>query len=514
MAKAGARRSFPTLGGTGDRTAIIEPGRGTVSYERLERAAAGVADVLSRRDIGKGARVGLYARRSADVIAAMLGTLRAGAAYVPVDPAAPVARNAGIFSDCGVQLVLAERRYLDDCRSQLRQLGAKAAVESIEESGQCAGLEAWIARNGGRPERALAVDGEVAYVLYTSGSTGRPKGVTISRENAAVFIDWANDVFAPTSADIFANHAQFNFDISVLDIYLSLAAGASLVIVPDHLAGSPANLVGLLESQRITIWYSAPAILAFVAQLPELERRQLDALRIVAFAGEVFPIGHFNSLRKRLPGARYLNLYGPTETNVCTYYEVPRTAGPFETPLPIGGPCAHYLARVLGPNGERVARGGEGELLVRGPGVMMGYWNQPSLTAERMLEAEDGGPPWYRTGDLVVEGPNGSFRYLGRCDRMVKVRGYRVEPGEVEARLYELPQVREVAVVPVTRNAVVSLVAHVSTQDGQRLSTIRLKEFCADKLPAYMIPEQFQFHGSLPRTSTGKVDVQSLMRGS
>jgi acyl-CoA synthetase (AMP-forming)/AMP-acid ligase II len=229
-------------------------------------------------------------------------------------------------------------------------------------------------------------------------------------------------------------------------------------------------------------------------------------MRTVAFAGEVFPARHLRELRRRLPRPRYFNFYGSTETNVAVYYELP-PALELDGPPPIGRPCEHFEARVVGPDGRVVAPGTIGELQLRGPGLTTGYLNQPELTAERLVTVSEDGRPWYRSCDLVEQLSSGDLRYAGRIGRMIKLRGYRVEPGEIEARLQEHPEVKEVGVVAVEGPNGLRLVAHVG---GPRVPVVELKQFCAVKLPAYMIPERFVFHAALPRNLRGKIDFDSL----
>jgi acyl-coenzyme A synthetase/AMP-(fatty) acid ligase len=278
------------------------------------------------------------------------------------------------------------------------------------------------------------------------------------------------------------------------------------VLVPDEIRGQARHVVNLLAHERVTIWFSAPAILSLISDLDDLESRDLSTLRFVAFAGEVFPVTPLARLRRRLPHPRYFNLYGSTETNVAAYHEIP-AAAEIDGPPPIGRPCEHYEARLVGSDGESVPTGTPGELQMRGVGLTTGYLNQPELTAERIIAAPDGGQPWYRTCDLAIELPNGDLRYAGRIGRMVKLRGYRVEPGEIEARLYQHPQIKEAGVVAIDGPRGLTLVAHVS---GARLPVVELKQFCAVKLPPYMIPERFVFHDALPRTARGKIDFDSL----
>jgi acyl-coenzyme A synthetase/AMP-(fatty) acid ligase len=289
------------------------------------------------------------------------------------------------------------------------------------------------------------------------------------------------------------------------------------VLFGEEIGKDPARLAPRIAEKRITIWYSAPSILGLLAQHGNLGAHDLSALRLMLFAGEVFPVKHLRALQKLVPGPRYFNLYGPTETNVCTFAEIPRPVPQDRTePYPIGRPCSHYRARVVDESGADVPPGEPGELLIAGEGVMQGYWNLPKRTATCFL-ADAAGTRWYRTGDLVAETPEDGFLFLGRRDRMVKRRGYRVELGEIEAALYAHPAVREAAAVAIPdEESGVRIVAFLSTRGGERLSGIALKQFCAAALPLSMVPDRFRSEPALPRTSTGKVDYQRLqeMAGS
>jgi acyl-coenzyme A synthetase/AMP-(fatty) acid ligase len=259
------------------------------------------------------------------------------------------------------------------------------------------------------------------------------------------------------------------------------------------------------------VWYSVPSILALMAQYGKMERHDYSALRAVLFAGEVFPLPHLRRLRQYWPAPRYFNLYGPTETNVCTWYQLPAEI-PAERsePFPIGAPCSNARARVVDAEGNDVPSGGEGELCIAGDGVMQGYWHLPEATERAFL----GGECWYRTGDLVVDDGSGNYLYRGRRDRMVKRRGYRIELGEIESGLYRHPGVREAAALA-TRGAEgeVVIVAHLALGEGEAASVIAFKRFALTVLPAYMVPDRYVFQPELPKTSTGKVDYQLLGAG-
>ena len=349
------------------------------------------------------------------------------------------------------------------------------------------------------------------FILYTSGSTGKPKGVMLSHLNARSFVDWCSRAFEPRPEDRFSSHAPFHFDLSILDIYVPLKHGATLCLIGEEPGKEPVGLAKLIADRRITVWYSAPSILSMLSQFGKLPTLDLSALRMVLFAGEVFPVVHLRSLKRQLPQPRYFNLYGPTETNVCTWYEVP--TGPVSDgrtePFPIGKVCPHLRSRVVDTEGRDVVDpGGEGELCIAGDHVMRGYWNLPEQSARAFLPGEG---RWYRTGDLVVREPDGNLRSVGRRDRMIKKQGYRVELGEIEACLYRHPAVREAAVVATPDEALgMKVWAHLAARDGGRISLIELKRFCSEHLPLYMVPDVFRFHAALPKTSTDKLDYQSL----
>ena len=332
-----------------------------------------------------------------------------------------------------------------------------------------------------------------------------------SQRNALSFVEWCSAAFEPRPDDRFSSHAPFHFDLSILDIYVAIGHGATLVLVGAEVGKDPARLAPLIAEERITVWYSAPSILSLLAQYGDLAARDCSALRTILFAGEVFPVKHLRALRGLLPKPAYYNLYGPTETNVCTYQRIPDEIPAERTqPYPIGAVCSHLRAMVVDEQGGEVARGCEGELCISGPGVMQGYWNLPEQTARAFL-VDAAGVRWYRTGDVVTEDAAGAYTYLGRRDRMVKRRGYRVELGEIEACLYRHPDVVEAATIALAdEDAGVRIKAFVACREGKRPSLIELKRFCSTHLPLYMVPDLFSFPAALPKTSTDKTDYQKL----
>jgi amino acid adenylation domain-containing protein len=497
-----------------DKVAVEEAETGSIRYSELAHLSDRVRDRLRQLRVEPGDRVGICMRKSADAVASIFGIMKAGAAYVPADPTAPASRNAFIFHNCAVKMVIVESRFVDRLTEEFKQVGFAPATIVIDGIGAGVPLaEALDRLDVVSPASSLPLavpdPSHLAYILYTSGSTGRPKGVMLSHGNAACFVDWCSDLFQPNEHDRFSSHAPFHFDLSILDIYVSLKHGATLVLVDEQLGKEPGRLVTWIAEKKITVWYSAPSILSLLAQFGKLEQHDCSSLRLVLFAGEVFPVKYLRLLKSLWPHPSYFNLYGPTETNVCTFYAVPRIIPESQTePVPIGKACPYCEALVVNEDGAEVVRGAEGELCIAGPSVMQEYWNLPENTATVFLPGRD--RRWYRTGDIVVELPDGNFKFLGRRDRMVKKRGYRIELGEIEVALYRHPAIKEAAVLAFPDVDSVPIKAFTSTRDGSKLSIIELKKFCSENLPLYMVPDHFCYLDSLPKTSTDKIDYQKL----
>jgi len=489
-----------------------------MDYATLGRLSDRLRDRLTNWSIGKGDRVGIYLRKSSEGLASIFGILKSGAAYVPVDSTAPASRNAYIHHDCEAKAVIIERRFEATYRDEMVKLGGPLprliVLESVGGGTHLADSLAMLEAASPAPIAATARSGpdDLAYILYTSGSTGKPKGVMLSHRNATDFIDWCSSVLLPRNDDIFSSHAPFHFDLSILDIYVALKHGASLVLIPESMGKDPLGLSKVISTHRITIWYSAPSILSLLSQFGKIAEHDYSSLRMVLFAGEVFPIVHLRSFKRQVPAPRYFNLYGPTETNVCTYFEVPAVIPEDRVdPYPIGRTCENLVSKVVDADYNVVARGAEGELCIAGPNVMVGYANLPELTAAAFLPDDGSGRRWYKTGDIVVEDPPTIYRYVGRRDRMVKKRGYRVELGEIESCLYRHGAIQEAAVVAISDDlANVRVKAHLSIRGDKRPSLIELKTFCSQQLPLYMVPDAFEFHPVLPKTSTDKIDYQTL----
>jgi len=499
-----------------DKVAVEDLARGAITYHELATLSERLRDRLNLVGIRPGDRVGIYLRKSIDAVASIFGIMKAGAAYVPVDPGAPTSRNAYILNNCSVKAVVVEQAFEEGLRTEIGRHGEVPRLLLLQGTGGGQPLWKALEREQGKDPAPMAQPGiplpdDLAYILYTSGSTGKPKGVMLSHRNAVSFVDWCSEVFEPHEADRFSSHAPFHFDLSILDLFVSIKHGATLVLMGDEVGKEPVRLAPVISEQRITFWYSAPSILSLLAQYGNLDRYDYSSLRMVLFAGEVFPVKHLRGLKSLLPTPRYFNLYGPTETNVCTFYEVPTRIPEDRTkPFPIGKTCSHLESKVINEDGKEVEGGGEGELCICGPAVMQGYWNLSERSARAFL-LDSSGQRWYKTGDIVIEDGEGNYIFIGRRDRMVKRRGYRVELGEIEACLYRHSALKEVGVIALPDNeAGIRIKAFLSTQEEKHPSRIELKRFCAERLPLYMVPDFFAFEDSLPKTSTGKIDYQKL----
>src|SRR6266704_3083480 len=361
------------------------------------------------------------------------------------------------------------------------------------------------------------IDHDLAYILFTSGSTGTPKGVMLSHLNALTFVNWGFDTFGITAQDRLSNHAPFNFDLSVFDIFVAVKAGAAISLVPEGLSVFPVQLSSFIQDQRITVWYSVPMVLSLLQLRGKLEERDLSALRLVLFAGEVFPTKHLRALMQKLPHPRYANLYGPTETNVCAYYEVEPIALEESAPIPIGKPCANTALVAIDAEGRKVTEPGkEGLLYARGSIVMQGYYGRPKESAASFIRspfAAGREENLYCTGDWVTIDEKGNYLFVGRKDHMFKTLGYRVELGEIEAVIVAHSAVEEAVVLAISDDEIGNTIrAIVTLCDSRSVTSPELKRHCAEKLPLYMIPEEIEFRDSLPRTGNGKIDRQRLQQ--
>ncbi|MEY2448845.1 MAG: hypothetical protein QOH79_2321 [Acidimicrobiaceae bacterium] len=493
--------------------AVVD-GERRITYGDLDDLASRIATLLQRLGATQGERVGLYLDKSIEAVAAIYGVLKTGAAYVPLDPAAPPARLAYIAHDCGLSILLTGAEKADAWELLAADGNALCDLVVLNDHAE-ATLPTMSARvdvhrraevDGCEPDVRAGLVGahDLAYILYTSGSTGNPKGVMLTHDNCLAFVDWAVAELDVGATDRLSSHAPFHFDLSTFDLFAAAEAHATLVLVPAQASVFPIQLARFMADEAITIWYSVPSILSMLTLRGKLAPGSLPALRTVIFAGEVFPTKHLRTLMQLLPDVRFVNLYGPTETNVCTWYDVPPLADDDEAPIPIGRAIDDVDVFDV-----------DGELWVRGRTVMQGYWNDAERTARSLVPHErNGGPDLaYRTGDVVELGDDGLYRFLGRRDNQIKSRGNRIELGDIEAALYSHPDVDECAVLAIPDDIVSNRLRAIVASKAPLVAR-DLTRFCAERLPRYMIPDAIDVVDTLPKTSTGKIDRQALMRAA
>jgi amino acid adenylation domain-containing protein len=514
LSKSAAR--FP------EKTAVWARGR-SISYRELEERSNQLAHLLQQSGISKGDRVGLFFPKCVESIISMFAVLKAGAVYVPLDPQAPVDRIGYIISNCGIRVLITQdekRRALD--LSTRESLDRCVVIDEARESGNGTAVLPWAALSeypASHPPAVTLTETDLAYILYTSGSTGRPKGVMLSHQNALTFVEWCADKFEITNEDRLSNHAPLHFDLSVFDVYNAIEAGATVYLVTEEIALFPTTLAKFIETHQISVWYSVPSALMLLLLHADLKAEKLRHLRTILFAGEVFPMKYLKQLAELLPAVELDNLYGPTETNVCTYYRVDRERLASMDKLPIGIACENTVVFAVNDKDEIVTKPGEtGELYVRGPSVTYGYWGDEEKTKKMVVPNRfqpDFEEKIYRTGDLVTLAEDGNYYFLGRRDSMIKSRGYRIELGEIESALLSHSAVREAAAVAIPDEVVGNRIkAIVAPHTVGSLKAAELQQHCAARIPKYMIPEFIEFRESLPKTSTGKVDRVGLSRDS
>jgi len=508
------------------RRPAVEGHDGIWTYALLEEAATRLAAALVDAGIKPGDKVAICLRKSLKSVAAVFGILRAGAVFVPLDKSAPAGRLVSILADCGAKGLIASGKKLSEILSGLPgEVGPIVAVD-VQEPGatppgpipsSCRRFLTWDEATTASPDtrRIHREPSDLAYILYTSGSTGVPKGVMITHTNALAFTTWARRTFGVGSEDRVASVAPFHFDLSTFDLYSTLEGGGTVVLVPEDVTLFPASLAGYLESCRVTIAYLVPSLITGMLLHGDLAGKSLDSLRTILFAGEVFQPRYLSRLMEALPRVALFNLYGPTETNVCTYYEVRPEDRGREQPVPIGIPASGDSVFALDESGDLVRESGkEGELYVGGPTVAMGYWGDEAKTRNLFLDAHQHAPRGsrvYRTGDRVSLDPSGAWLYHGRRDHMVKSRGYRIELGDIEAALYAHHGVGEAVAVAVPDEEVGHRIkAYVVLRDALKADAAAIQRHCAERLPRYMVPEFVEFLPAIPKTPNGKADRARL----
>jgi amino acid adenylation domain-containing protein len=486
----------------------VEDGDELLTYGELVERARRLAAVLIAAGVGPDVPVGLWVGRSLALPVSVLAVLAAGGACLPLDPSYPVERLAWTLADARPRLVLAASETLAELPPGLLDGYAVVAVDRKGEAASGSAAQD-VPPNAPSPEN-------IAYILYTSGSTGRPKGVAQTHRMLGNLAAWNREVRARSGARVL-QFSPLGFDVAFEELFSTWASGGTLVLMPDELRRDPAALLSLLVEKRIERLFQPFVALQQLAEVAREPGRPPVPLREVVTAGEQLRVTPaLAALCGR--GALLYNEYGPTETHVVTAFRLAGSSALWPSLPPIGRPIANHRMLVLDRLRQPVPLGVPGELCIGGAGLARGYLGRPELTAERFIPDPEGvGGRLYRSGDLARWTAQGELEFLGRTDFQIKVRGYRVEPGEVEAALNALPRVQDAAVVarqdpPGGLRLVAYLVWSVegSTKEGKEERESELREALKALLPAAMIPAAFVGLAALPLTASGKVDRRAL----
>lgn len=467
-----------------------------LTYAALDAAADLLAAALVHHGIGPGDRVGVYVDKSLDSAIAIYGIMRAGAAYVPMDPGAPVARLADIAQVCGLRVIVSQER-----KSAAFEAVAEA-VPALDRVLASDGSPLWSSgRDTPCPIGRDRSPDDPAYIIFTSGSTGTPKGITHTHRSALAYVRMSAKLYGVTSKDRLSNHSALHFDMSTFDMFTGPYAGATTVIISEMHMKLPASLSQLIEAEAMTIWYSVPHALIQLLERGGLDKRDLSSLRWVVFGGEPMLPDALRAFAQHTPDAWFSNSYGPAEVNQSSFKHLAADALD-GTPISIGTACDH--AELLIVDGDQPAH--EGELLVATPAMMTGYWNNPDRNATAFHTV--GTKRYYRTGDLVRRDENGEYHFLGRMDRQVKVRGFRVELDEIELALSRHPHVSEAAAVVSGDPAQISV--YITARPDTAPEADALRAFAAQSLPPQAVPNTVTILPAFKRTATGKIDRKHL----
>jgi amino acid adenylation domain-containing protein len=484
-------------------TAVVLAGQ-TLTYAELNRRANRLAHRLRKMGVGPEVMVGCCLERSLDLIVALVAILKAGGAYVPLDASYPKERFDLLLEDTHTPVMITQKSLAEKVLSGRKVSGIVVDEEEFAAETSPAAL----ADNDQNPA-AVGGPTSLAYVMYTSGSTGRPKGVMV--ENRAIVRLVRNTNFCKLGPEeTFLQYAPISFDASTLEIWGPLLNGGRLVLMPPQ-ASSLVDLGRTIRDQRVTaMWLTAGLFSLMVEQRLE----DLAPLRQLLAGGDVLPARHVRRVLDAHPGCTLINGYGPTENTTFTCCHVMRSGDTIPDSVPIGRPISNTRVYILDDNNRPVSPGETGELWAAGDGVARGYLNSPDATTEKFLRdpfVADSAARMYRTGDLARWRKDETVEFLGRIDTQVKILGYRIEPGEIEAALLAHGAVKQVCVVPHTdESGSKRLVAYYVAATDSGSAAADLRKFLAEKLPAFMVPALFVPLASLPLTPNGKIDRAAL----
>ena len=496
--------------------------RQSITYAELLDSSNRLAQLLLTAGCGHRDRVCLLMDRSINAVIAMVGVLKAGCTYVPIDPTAPASRSAQIVAtvapaaivvDPAAVVKLNELRRLAVIARETLLVTLEDPVDALPADCPALGVRDLAQQDAAAPPLAGSRD-DAAYIMFTSGSTGTPKGAVVTHANVRAFIDWGVSHFDVHAGDRHSWQPPLHFDLSTWDVYGGLSGGAEVHIVPPGTL-LPQQIFDFITTHRLNQWFSVPSAMAYASR----SRRHpgaLGDLHRVLWCGEVMPTPVLRDWMQRAPQAQFTNLYGPTETTVASsYFTISAVPASDDPPAPIGRACDGEELLILDEALRPVAIDEIGEIYITGVGVGVGYWGDEPRT--RAVFISDPRPPQsdgviYRTGDLGRLGADGDVRFVGRADTQIKSRGYRIELGEIEVALARLPEIAESAVLALDLGGFegTTIGCAVAPTAGCQLELNVIRVRLADFLPSYMIPTRWRINDELPKNGNGKIDRQRL----
>ena len=465
-----------------------------LTYQELAISWNCVKENFQSINIDGQKRIGILCRSKKNALIAIGAIILSDNICVPLDINAPIRRTIDIIKNLDLDALVLDSPLVSEWSDYLKdykiiEWDNFVLFHKKIESGITTGSP-----------------GNLGYILNTSGSTGMPKGVMVTYQNAYSFVDWADSTFEFSEKDVFASISPFHFDLSIFDVFVCLKNNASMVLFEPQETQNPRIMASLLAKLEVTVVYATPSFLCALTNFGKIHKYDHSAIRYVLFAGEVFPVQILRKLKEYWIHPEYYNLYGPTETNVCTWFEVPVNISQSRTePFPIGKDCNHVTTMIDG--GDQ-----EGELLVTGRSVTPGYWGMADGDNTH-FHMDERGRKWYRTGDIVRQNDEGDYIFVGRKDRMVKRRGYRIELDEIEKNISGHPDILKAATVSIqleNHQVYIASFCQLKTDLKQELNANTLRNYCLQLLPVYMLPDRFVFLDSIPLTSTQKTNYQAL----
>lgn len=486
-----------------------------LTFSELDYKSTQLATYLIENGIQKGDRVGIYMPRCLESVIAVYGILKVGAVYVPLDPFSPTLRTEFVIKDCGIRHIISVSQQTRKLKKVLQNQKAIYLVGIDKEIPNNINIS-WkeifnLNTKLYKPTNILGDD--LAYIIYTSGSTGTPKGIMHTHKSSLAFVRLVSDLYEMENA-IYGMHAPLHFDPSIQGVFAAPYALATTIIVSDAHTKMPSSLAELIEKEKITIWMSVPLALIQILLHGNLENRDMSSLNWVLFSGEVFPSKHLKVLMEKWSLAKFSNIYGPTETNQCTYFHVDSIQNT-DTTIPIGYTWGDTSYKIIDTEDNEINKGEIGELIIRSATMMKGYWNNPNLTKKSFCKEEKiiGVPHfYYRTGDQVRLDDAGRLLFLGRNDHQVKIRGYRIELEEINNVFASYPDVEEAVtfVVSEEKSEDKKLTTVILPSKGANINLEELKTFSKSKLPQYAVPHTVGCFNDFPRTASGKIDRKAL----